>query len=439
MSALKEQAIFAVSRLCVILIVCAGLVACGDNGAESKKPSPEGTVSVEVWAHAGQEGERHVLSDQIRRFNESQKRVHATLRFLPEGSYNSQVQAAALAGDLPDLLEFDGPYVYNYVWQQQLLPLDGLLPAPLVDDLLGSIIEQGTYNGKLYSVGTFDSGLGLWGRRSKLEEAGVRIPDSIATAWTAAEFDRVLTALAQHDDDGAVLDLKLNYRGEWYTYAFSPVIESAGGDLIDRSSYQTAQGFLNGAEAVAALQQVQSWIQHGYVDSNVDDNAFLGGRVALSWAGHWEYRRYRRRFGDDLVLLPLPDFGNGARTGQGSWNWGVTRHSRHPDAAIRLLTFLFRPEEVLAMTHANGAVPATRSAIARSPEYRAGGQLRLFVEQLEKIAVPRPRTPAYPVITSAFQQAFDDIRNGGEVKAALDDAVAVIDADIASNQGYPAQ
>jgi multiple sugar transport system substrate-binding protein len=55
----------------------------------------------------------------------------------------------------------------------------------------------------------------------------------------------------------------------------------------------------------------------------------------------------------------------------------------------------------------------------------------------EGYAVPRPRTPAYPVITSAFQAAFMDIRNNGKVQQALDRAVQVIDQDIADNKGYP--
>jgi len=52
-------------------------------------------------------------------------------------------------------------------------------------------------------------------------------------------------------------------------------------------------------------------------------------------------------------------------------------------------------------------------------------------------AVPRPRTPAYPVITSAFQRAFLDIRHGADVGEALDKAVARIDQDIEDNRGYP--
>ncbi|MCG8489492.1 MAG: ABC transporter substrate-binding protein, partial [Chromatiales bacterium] len=62
----------------------------------------------------------------------------------------------------------------------------------------------------------------------------------------------------------------------------------------------------------------------------------------------------------------------------------------------------------------------------------------LFARQLTGgFSVPRPQTPAYPVITSAFQQAFYEIHNGGDVQAALDKAVAIVDQDIDDNRGYP--
>ena len=90
------------------------------------------------------------------------------------------------------------------------------------------------------------------------------------------------------------------------------------------------------------------------------------------------------------------------------------------------------------MAEANGAVPATLSAIERSATYRQGGPLHLYVQQLSRgYTVPRPRTPAYPIISSTFERAFRDIRDGTDVKHALDKAVKVIERDIRDNKGYP--
>jgi len=422
--------------LCPLVFVISVLCVAACDSSNDKSTEKSKVTTLVVWAHAGQPEERKTLEKQVKRFNNVQGQVQIKLTILPEGSYNAQIQAAALAGDFPDILEFDGPYIYSYVWQGHLIPIEKLISEETRKDLLPSIIQQGTYQGHIYSIGTFDSGLGLYGRRSILEQAEIRIPETVEDAWSIEEFERILQILAEGDEDHAILDLKLNYRGEWYTYAFSPVIQSAGGDLIDRVNYQTADGFLNSDAAVFAMQKLQSWITNEYVDPNLDEAAFVNGRVALSWAGHWEYTRYAEAFSDDLLILPLPDFGKGSRSAQGSWNWGITKKCSDSRAAFKFLEFLLQPEEVLAMANANGAVPATYTAIKASPLYGENGPLKLFVRQLESVTVPRPQTPAYPVITSVFQDAFDDIRNGAVVKTTLDQAVTVIDQDIQDNKGY---
>ncbi len=425
------------THLLLTLLMTLLLNACEQNNDPADAAS-QAAITIQAWAHAGQAAERQVLSEQVEQFNQQTDNIEIELSFIPERDYNAQVQAAALAGDLPDLLEFDGPYLYNYIWQKHLLPLDSLLPATLIDDLLPSIVLQGTYGRHLYSVGVFDSGLGLYARKSALHRINVRIPQTAADAWSIDEFNGILDNLAQQDDDGAVLDLKLNYSGEWFTYGFSPVLQSAGADLINRDSYQHSSGILNSNTAVVALTHVQGWIQNNRVDPNLDDAAFVSGRVALSWVGHWEYSRYRQAWQDDLVIVPLPDFGQGSKTGQGSWNWGITTNCKQPEAAAEFLRFLLQPDQVLAMSHANGAVPGTRSAVERSAIYGEDGELHLFTDQLiQGVAVPRPRTPAYPIITTAFQQAFQQIRNGANVKQSLDTAAKTIDQDIRDNQGYP--
>ncbi|HKJ71248.1 MAG TPA: extracellular solute-binding protein, partial [Gammaproteobacteria bacterium] len=354
------------------------LAACG-GGA----PGDGDTARLEAWFHAGRQAERRVMRQQVARFNAAHRgQIRIDLTLIPEGSYNAQVQAAALAGELPDLLELDGPYLYRYVWQGRLRPLEPFLPDGLVADLLPSIRAQGRYRGHLYSVGVFDSGLALYARRSRLEAVGVRIPRHPEGAWSWRELDRVLRLLARRDPDGAVLDLHLDYRGEWFPYAFGPVLWSAGAGFLERPGYGRAAGTLDGPRAVFAMRRIQRWLERGYVDPNLDDAAFPAGRVALSWGGHWSYPRYREAVGDDLAVLPLPDFGEGSRTAQGSWAWALTRRCREPQAAARFLRFLLRPPEVLRMARANGAVPGTLPALRRSELYGPGGPLRLLAEQL---------------------------------------------------------
>lgn len=418
-----------------LLLLGAG---CGQR-TERDATAANGSTTITVWAHHGKPEEWKTIQSQVKRFNAGQTNVTARLVEIAEANYDTQVQSAAASGQLPDVLEFDGPMLANYAWKGYLKPLEGLT-AEIRADLLPSILQQGTYEGKLYAVGTFDSGLGLFANRRSLETVNARIPTTVTNAWTLDEFNQLLARLAdqekQSGGDGQVLDLKRDYRGEWWTYGFYACLVSAGADLIARPDYQSAAGVLNSPQAITTLSRIQHWFQTGCVDPNTDGRAFVDGRTAISWVGHWEYPRYRESLGAQLVLLPLPDFGQGSRTGMGSWAWGVTRECRQPEAALKFIEFLLQPKEIEAIVVANGAVPSRRSVIADSELYRSGGPLHLYAEQLSQSAMPRPVTPAYPVITSAFQEVMAGVIEGGDVKSALDAAVKTIDQDIRDNGGY---
>ena len=418
-----------------LAVLLAGLAAAGCGGGDGE-PGP---TRLEIWAHAGQEAERTTLEAQARRFDDLHDSLSVEVVFIPEGSYGAQVRASAVAGRLPDLLDLDGPWLASFAWQGHLRPLDGLLHDSIVADLLPSIVRQGTWRGRLYGVGTFDSGLALYGRRSALEAAGARLPSGPSDAWTVAEVDALLAGLAGTDPDGAGLDLKLNYEGEWFAYAFQPALRSGGGALLRwEGDRPVATGALDSRESARVLATLQRWMIGGYVDPNLDDAAFVEGRVALSWSGHWDFPRYASALGEDLAVLPLPNFGEGTRTGQGSWVWAVPSGSARAEAAAAFVSFVLRPDEVLTMTAANGAVPGTRAAAQGSERYGPGGALRLLLEQLEgEWAVPRPRTPAYPFVSSVFQDVFDAVRNGEDPVTVLGEAAAMIDREIEDNQGYP--
>jgi multiple sugar transport system substrate-binding protein len=332
--------------------------------------------TVSLWFHSGKGEERQALNAQVEAFNAANEgKIKIDAVQLPEGSYNDQVQAAALAGDLPCVLDFDGPFLYNYAWSEYLIPLDPYVSEDLKEDFLPSIIDQGTYAGKLYSLGQFDSGLSIWGNKSYLEKAGVRIPTGLEDAWTKDEFMGALEKLQALEEVEYAIDFKFNYgAGEWFTYGFSPILQSFGGDLIDRSDYQSADGVLNSPEAVEAMTFFQELFEKGYANSEpAGDDDFYGKKItAFSFVGHWMWGPHSQGLGDDLVLLPMPKFGDKAVTGMGSWNWGVTSSCESPDAAWTFLEFILSPDEILRMTNANGAVPARHSAVAKSDLYGAG-------------------------------------------------------------------
>jgi multiple sugar transport system substrate-binding protein len=406
-----------------------------------KKHATEGSVkTVSLWTYSGlNTGEYTAFKASVERYNAGRRgyRIEA----LPSvfKSYDERINDAAESGTLPCLLQADASLLYAMAWSGYLQPIDQLMPKLLLDDVLPSILNQGSYDGRLYSLGQFDSGLALWANRRLLDKAGVRIP-TLQAPWTLAEFEQVLDKLSKLPDAAAAIDMgAVKGSGEFYAYAYSPILQGFGGDLIERDRYRSAKGVLDGPQSVAAMTRLQQWLKKGWfkdkAKSGGDD--FVNGKVALAWLGHWKYSWYSRELGKDLALLPMPDFGHGIKTGMGSWSWAISSTCKEPEGAADFLTFLMSKREILRMTLANGAVPGRRSVLAKSPLYGERGPLRLYTQQLNAgLAVPRPQTPAYRTISKVFAGAAAAIIAGADVQTELSRTAALIDRDIAENRGY---
>ncbi len=427
-------------RVLAILLALSFALGTVTVGSFAFGPEParaqEGPIQIRLWRHTSDlMPELEASRAAIEGFNESQDQWEIVWEELPQESYADSVSAAALSGDLPCVLDFDGPTVPNFAWSGYLMPLDDFVTDELLEDMLPSAV--GRYAGHIWALGQFDAALAIFGRRSVLEENGIRIPQGLDDPWTLDEFNEILTTLASLDEFETAIDMFTFYSGEWWTYAFSPILQSFGGDLIDRETYLTAEGFLNGPEAIEWGEWFQWLFQSGLADPQApDDQAFVQGRAALAYIGNWYYPVLYEAWGDDLVIMPVPDYGNGPAIGGGSWQWGISSTCEYPEGAWAFIEYIMQPEQVAAMSDATGLIPATFSGAELTENYSEGGKLRIFVEMSNAWAIMRPPTPGYPTISAVFENAAREIALGADVQDTLDDAVDAIDQDIADNDGY---
>jgi multiple sugar transport system substrate-binding protein len=400
------------------------------------EPAVEATA-LSMWYHgAGNSTESDIVHQIIDDFNASQSEYVIELEDFPQATYNESVVAAALAGDLPDIIDMDGPVMPNWAWAGYLSPLD--LSEGTLDDFLPGTI--GMWDGEVYSVGLWDAAIAMYARRSVLEDNGIRIP-TLDDPWTLEEFDAALETLQATGDYEYAFDPGMAWTGEWYPYAFSPMLQSFGGDIIDRDTYLTAEGVLNGDEAIAFGEWWQSLFERGLAPGTSQDGAdretgFVDGKYALQWNGNWGAMPPLEAFGDDMLFLPAPDFGHGPKIGAASWQFGVSADSEHKDGANAFIEFALQDKYLAAFSDGIGLIPSTPSAAALTESYAPGGPLEVFFALSNEQAMIRPPTPAYLSAALTFEKAMADIANGADVINALDAAVDEIDADIEANNGY---
>ena len=385
------------------------MAACGKGGSSSSTDEGGGG-ELTMWTHnAGNKAELGAITAIVNDYNASQSK------------YNQSVVAAAASKKLPCILDIDGPNVPNWAWAGYLAPLEGL------DDTLSKYLPSvlGKYADKTYSYGYYDVALVMVTRKTD-------------QPWTKDEFTAALKTIKDSCEFANPLDIATSFTGEWWPYAYSPMLQSFGGDLINRDDYKSAEGVLNGPEAVAWATWFRSLVTDGLVPlkSGADPaKDFINGKTGILYNGTWTAVDTRKAFGADTLFLPVPDFGNGPKIGGGSWQWGISQNCSDPAGAMDYMKFAAQDKYVASVARDTNNIPATDAAAAQVKGYEEGGENRIFLDYAKKFAVLRPITPGYPFIATEFTKTAQDILNGADPKQALDSAVKNIDANQKSN-GY---
>ncbi|MFF8973975.1 ABC transporter substrate-binding protein [Streptomyces sp. NPDC014995] len=411
------------------------VTGCASGSGGSTSGASGNTLT--LWTHnAGNSAELDVVKKIIKDFNGSQSTYEVKLQTFPQSDYNNSVVAAASARKLPCLLDVDGPNVANWAWGGYLAPIDvSGSEVPLSDQLASTV---GRYKDKVYAFGFYDVSLAFFARKSVLNEYGIRIP-AIDKPWTKDEFDAALAKLKKSGKFEYPLEMGTGGSGEWWSYAYSPQLQSFGGDLIDRDGYRTASGTLDGKDSVEWATWFRSLVSKGYMakKSGADPNKdFLAGKSAIQWDGSWNAAKNAGKLGDDLAIIPPVDFGNGPRIGGASWQWAMSSSCSNKDGAQAWLKFSRQTKYFVDYARATGTLPATEAAAKQVDGYQPGGRFDDLVEFARKFAVVRPVTPAYPYISTEFEKAAQDILAGADPENALGQAAKDIDNNLKTNNHY---
>ncbi len=398
--------------------------------------SADDAVTITVWCSDG--AETTIYTQMWDDFNAKHTDVQVSYLFFAQDELLNKLSTSGDAGDTPDLVVVDGLQIPYFQDLDMIACLDDYIPEDMKSDVLPSVWAENTYDGKIYGVAQFDSGMALWTRKSVLEELGVRIPTSYTEAWTLEEFEDIL-AKAKAAGYEYPLYIRQNKTSSLY-FTYMPVVRSFGGDFLSRETY-TATGTLDSEETIAAYEWMKRMIDEGYINAACDyEDAFYGverHEALFSMLGHWKYSNHVDAYGDDAIIVPMPDFGHGVYTCSGSTVDVMTTAAVErgvADQAWTVLEAMMSPEYIKMVCEVNGGVPARSSVMDTMPQWQVGGRLYLYREQLEAgISYLRPITPAHATVYNAVAQVVTDILAGGDPAELLHTAAEEVDEIILEN------
>ena len=214
------------------------------------------------------------------------------------------------------------------VYSRKLAPLDGLVAAGRRSTTRPTRSGRRTPTSATTSStasAMFDSGLGIYGNKTAARRGRRAHPRRARTTpGRRRSSTRCSAQLAEADPDGKPLDIKENYGGDVAELRLPPDRQL---DRQRRRQDNRAEGNLNSPAVVDAARAVR--LVAALRRPEHRRRAFVAGpHRAVAGSATGCTTPTPRRSATTCVVLPLPDFGAGPKSGQGSLAWGISAADR---------------------------------------------------------------------------------------------------------------
>lgn len=427
-------------------ILVSALMTMSLTGCSNKKPEPgqisgydKGETYLSIWVHSIEEtDEGQCYKESVERFNETYNGTYfADIEFVPRndsgGGYSDKINASVMSNDLPDVLTVDGPNIAAYAENGIIQPL-----AELTEEekrvYLESIIEQGTYNDKLYALGAMESSVGLYYNKDILEQAGIEVPEA-NHPWTFSEFLEIMEKVKPITNElgGYPIDMTFPV-GEATIYYYAPFFWSNGGDFVSEDGL-SVNGVFNSKENLETVNMFKRILDNKYMSPVQITDLFESGRAAFKFDGAWEVNTIYNNYPDiNLGVAPyvVSDNWDGGRyTPTGSWAFAASSETEHLEGATKLVQWMSGVESGKLLWEKSKSFPSTYEAFESSPLFEEDENYKALYNQLREYGHPRSKTPVYPQVSSSVQEVLENIvLSGMDAQQQLDKSIERINAKL---------
>lgn len=298
----------------------------------------------------------------IDRYMEENPNVKIEVEALDDASYKTKFKAYASGSDMPDLVN---------IWGQPSF-LSEVIDAGLLAELdqedyadynfLTGSLDGFMRDGKLYGLARNTDVMGFYYNKAIFEECGVEVPET---------YDELKDVVKTITDNGYIA-ISMDGTDK---YPLSIYMQDVYQKLIGADSYK------NSAEAVASGEYGEEWktaaqmladmaaaggFEAGFetTDYGTAKNLFTNGQAAMYYMGSWEMSMATNeeipediRTNISVFTMPAVEGGAGTATDICAWNGGgyaVTANSDVKEEAVKLLNFMFEPENWSKLCWENG-------------------------------------------------------------------------------------
>jgi N,N'-diacetylchitobiose transport system substrate-binding protein len=385
------------------------------------------TATLRVWLN-GSDTPDSVREYLIAEFSELHPDAELVIEEQQWTGLVERLTTALSSSDSPDVVEMGNTQAQAFEAAGALLDVTEYSEQLGGDDLLQSLLEAGTYDGRLYGVPYYAGARIMIYRTDLFEAAGVEVPTTI---------DEMIAASAALIEANADVP---NFSGFYLPgrnwHAALSFIWDAGGDIAVQEGDQWV-GQLSSPESIAGLETFLEVVETGNrapidTDDANDYLAFCAGEVGMMPAPGWKPGQIINP--DDgcpdmeanmgFFAMPGSEAGTTAPVLLGGSNVAVSANSQNPELAVDVLTIMASEEYQAQMAAAN-LIPARISQLEQVSGSPAA------VAQAEAAANSRftPTSEHWAGVEAAniLPDMLVAIAQGGDIQAEAERADAAIE------------
>lgn len=352
---MKKFLIFLLIALCAF-----GILPIWAGAAVEK--APEGPVKIVFWRSlTGVAGEAQ--EDLVARFNVSQDKIIVEAQF--QGAYAELLQkllAALAAGELPDVVLLDSPFVALFAKDGALVNLDQFVKNDTssfdIKDFIPGLIQDGYYDGSLYALPVMRSTPLLYVNGDMLAAAG--LPRRAPKTWD--EFREFSKKVTKFDASGQPIQQGAGFTmgqtsAHWY---FQGAVYAYGGQISDDKFgiHLTEEPVIK----LATLWQDMVFKDKSAIPSNSHDD-FLNKKVAMVFGSTGSMGNLLARADFDVIPAFMPGQVKNLVPVGGSVLAMTSTSKYRQDAAWEFMKFMTSPASNSHIVIKTGYMPISKSSM----------------------------------------------------------------------------
>jgi ABC-type glycerol-3-phosphate transport system substrate-binding protein len=334
------------------------------------------------------------------------------------------------------------PEIPSFVDRGYLKSIDKYFTTSEKGEYIPSALNAGSWRGELYAPPENTSSQVLWYNKTLLAEAGITVRASNFNSRLTYEeiVDYAKAAKAKLDPSGSrgIVGIFFEQNND---YQLNGIPNSLGEKNIGDDGF-TVDGVLNGPGWIRAATWYQNLFKDGLSLRGQIERGDLwrSGKVVFYVGGTWNVPKQISptsvtELSFDCGYAPVPAFKgyeNKVGTPTGSWHNGINHINNKIDYVIEFIKWWTLGEGNDDWIAGWGQVPSTIHLVDKYTKDSAQFPV-MSIAAFEALntAVPRAMTVGYPEYREITSAAWEDIRNGSDVKTTLDRAVRDINAAFA--------